>query len=378
MNYKFLQKAQTQPDLADFCEYVKKPLMVLEDILTRYEDLQLNKKVNHENLELYHKCDNILNKHLPIMVDNFCNFSFEYRNSEKIRVDENTSLTAKELLLKNLAKVIEEVKVIEKDFNRNNSFTAVVHNKVLEQYGFQPELSPETGKVVKNNIELDNQFNYEKFVETTQFKKAPISINKNDEESQDTPNADILDNTSSGGGIGLLEVVLVLTVAIILSFGTMAYYGKARNELANKVQQTTVQSPVVSHQPLLSNIEKIQSAIKLNYSNGNYKNIDETTLTDKVDFKEFTTMWETLIQVKPYKLEKNNDSYALEFDLPADKDGSACKEISTVIDRFDVVKFGGIYVMKKDNTVTKKMFDDYCTLDKFSTIPKNRVTLISK
>ena len=175
MSYDFLKKAQLEPDLNDFCEYLKKPLLILEEIQTHYKNLQLTKKVDPNNLETYHKVDVILEKHLPEMVDTYCEFSFDFRNNKNLDMQGYSSLTAKELLLKNLAKVIEEIEIIEKDFNKNNSFNAVVQNKILETYGHKPQLCLETGKVISNNLKLDNKFDYEKFIEINQFKKELIS-----------------------------------------------------------------------------------------------------------------------------------------------------------------------------------------------------------
>lgn len=44
MTHIFFKKAQQQPDLVDFCEYIKRPVSILEDIQDRYKDIILSKK----------------------------------------------------------------------------------------------------------------------------------------------------------------------------------------------------------------------------------------------------------------------------------------------------------------------------------------------
>jgi hypothetical protein len=186
MTYLFLKKASQQPDLEDFCQYLKEPLLTIQEIMDKYNELPLNKKTLPENLEIYRKCDSILEKHLPRIVDTFCAFSFDYRHNEKIKIDNNTSLTAKEILLKNLGKIIEEIKLIEKEFNSNNSFETVVQTKILSKYGYQPEII-EGHLVQKDNMKLINKFNYDIFIKnknsikSANNKNVIIPPNKNSE-----------------------------------------------------------------------------------------------------------------------------------------------------------------------------------------------------
>jgi Tfp pilus assembly protein PilE len=364
MTYDFLIKAQAQPDLKDFCDYVKKPLMVLDDILYRYKELQLAKKVEQYNLETYHKCDVILQKHLPEMVDNFCNFSFDYRNNKKIQVSSNTLLTPKELLLKNLAKVIEEVEVIEKDFNRNNSFNAVVQNKILEQYGYQPELCLETGKVVKSNIELDNKFDYEKFVEKNEFKKPKVeSIKKEEPKKVEEVKEEVA--TRSGGGISMIELSLVLTIVGLLGGVTYSMYKNTYNE-AQKNRLT-------------ENILNLERGVKTVYANhGDYKGINNTLIIDSyIAKKEFlVTPWGNNITVNPATIEKQNDAFAIEIELTGKENdtehSTACLASLNVADSFAIIKLGDTVVKNQDYKPKEQIMMD-CVTHSY-----DKVTLISK
>jgi hypothetical protein len=330
MTYDFLIKAKEQPDLNDFCEYLNKPLSILEEIQRRYKQLQLTKKVEPENLETYHKVDVILEKHLPEMVDTFCEFSFDYRNTKNIDVGD-ISITPKELLLKNLAKVIEEVELIEIEFNRNNSFNAVVQNKILNNYGYQPELSLETGKVVNKNIQLENKFDYQKFVEDNQFKK-PIVLDKKEELILEPiiEKIERQEEQSSGGGISMLEVVLVLIMVLLLMFGTMAYYGHALQQQRSN--------------EFTSQIIKLKAGVDALYANqGNYENLNNQTILNTYisEPDKLFTPWNKKIHLKT-----NDAKDEVIIEIPLDKDDleNSCKTIIPTINTFDLVKLDNFVV----------------------------------
>jgi hypothetical protein len=337
MSYAFLKKAQLQPDLSDFCEYVKKPVMVLEDILHRYEELQINKKVTTENLEIYHKCDSILQKHLPEMVDNFCNFSFEYRNNEKISI-EDKSLTAKELLLKNLAKIIEEVKLIEKEFNYNNSFQTVVQTKILSNYGFQPQLSLESGAITQESVELNNQFDYDKFVEQNDFKKPSLSLEKVKVASElvddDNDNA----TASEGGGGGLLSVILIGSVVmffLILLFSAHPAMSLQKKQVAAPVSSTISVADAKHNADFLYNLANMHSDIKKLYAESNYSNlsIDELLKKKVITKEQAYTPWGSPIKIFP---DQANNTFAIIFDSKKDDAKGTCELISNIVSQFEV------------------------------------------
>jgi hypothetical protein len=330
MRYEFLNKAQNQPDLADFCEYIKKPLMVLEDILHRYEELQIAKKITTENLEIRHKCDSILQKYLPEMVDNFCDFSFEYRNNKKIRIDGNTVLTPKEILLKNLGKIIEEVRLIEDEFNHNNSFQTVIQTKILSSYGFQPELSLEKGGITKDSIELNNKFNYEEFVESNKFKKS-ISIQKQNEklelinDNQDDINdIKINRNNSFIANLGLFD--LIITVMSIALMASIFFASSTRNKEP---------IPIVSEKDFISNLVYIRSEVNKFYKDSNYENLsmDELIKAKVIAKDQSYTPWGTPIKIYPAQGEHN---FVIMFYSKRNDVLKSCQLMSSLLDHFDV------------------------------------------
>jgi hypothetical protein len=358
MNYEFLTKAQSQPDLSDFCEYLLKPLSILEDIQQRYKKLQVSKKVEPENLETYHKVDVILEKHLPEMVDNFCDFTFDYRNNKSLDMQGYSSLTAKELLLKNLAKVIEEIEIIEKDFNRNNSFHAVVQNKVLENYGHKPELCLETGRVVSNNLQLDNKFDYEKFVEANQFKKEVTTLSSDldliEHEDNENDCQKVEKSSSSIFGSLIFELFAVLALGILAFIGVCSMYS---NELEEKA---------------VANLSNIRKEVKSLNPDNNYDGIHIEQLSSNKSFGKSS------IEVSAVKIEKENDAFAIKFQASEGYLADTCEAISEIVDQFDIIKINN-FIFKNGKPVSQKTFESYCENYSFGYYNQpNIVTLISK
>lgn len=360
MSYDFLKKAQLQPDLNDFCEYLKKPLSILEEIQIHYKKLQLTKKVEPSNLETYHKVDVILEKHLPEMVDTYCDFSFDYRNSKSININD-ISLTPKELLLKNLAKVIEEIEIIEADFNRNNSFNAVVQNKILEDYGHKPQLCLESGKVVSNNLQLDNKFDYEEFTKNNQFKKPNLSK----AEIPKKEDANLTQEASRGVGMsaGLLEIIMVLGLVVILATGTMTMYSGTRNAQLEQLFQY--------------NILRIQEGVHNLYVNRpsveglNNKILIESGIVSK---EQLILPWEEhkTMNVTSTSLDRAADSMLIEVPLNKDHIELSCNTTFIASNNFDMVKVGNL-VVKNDSGIDASSFLTACLSGEHKT-----VTLIDK
>jgi hypothetical protein len=376
MTYNFLIKAKSQPDLSDFCEYIKKPLMILEDIQYRYNNLQSIKKVTTENIEIYHKVESILEKHLPEMINTFCEFSFEYRNNVKIIINDSKSMTAKELLLKNLAKIIEEIQLIEKDFNLNNSFNAIVHNRILSNYGFQPELSLDNGQVKHESIELDNTFNYQQFIENNQFKypQNPIIAKQNiapvikeiakveetkkviqpviekvvkidkkidliptikqevkteKKESFETFYSTHDDPIMRPTNFGALSVI-----TFILAVGGICMAMFSNNTPYKVVQDSN---------DFIVQITNIQNSIKRNSVNNNYINLSENSLLKSglIKEKDLRTPWGNTLKIKSYNMKTDNDSYEIEFYIPItinkEKEKIACDYISKIKSQFTLI-----------------------------------------
>lgn len=164
------------------------------------------------------------------MIDSFCNFSFEYRNKNQIKVNEDF-YTPKEILLKNLAKIIDEVEILEKQFNENNSINFIVQNKIISNYGYQPEIQLGNKELIKNGTILDNKFNYEDYISNYKFKKSLATDNTNNSDIKNK-NLDTTDEVEEGtlvgnksnSGVGMVEITLILGfIVLVLTMFTTIY-----------------------------------------------------------------------------------------------------------------------------------------------------------
>ena len=88
MNPDFYLKAISNPDMQDFFSYLEKPLDIIEELQYSYKLLSVEEKVKNNNMIVYLKTDKMMKKYLPEIVDNFCSFSFKYRNEEIVKTEE--------------------------------------------------------------------------------------------------------------------------------------------------------------------------------------------------------------------------------------------------------------------------------------------------
>ena len=185
MNYKFFKKAKQQADLQDFCNYLEGSLNILEEINEKYQSLSVSAKSNSNNMVIYLRIDKIINQYLPNMVDNFCDFSFDYRNKEIIKKIGELEYTAKDMLLMNLSKLIQEIKQIEKEFNEQNKFSLLVQEKILTNLGYELEFDLYNKQKLP---ELKNKFDYDIFKKNNK-KIIELSIDEteDDEEEEEWP-----------------------------------------------------------------------------------------------------------------------------------------------------------------------------------------------
>jgi type II secretory pathway pseudopilin PulG len=227
MNYSFIQKAQTQPDLQEVVKYLQKPMSVLDELFDKYNQIALQSKVKLENMDIYRKCDKIIHQHLPKLIDNYCEFSFQYRNEtpikEEIKQGVIKKYTAKDLLLIDLAKVIEEIYILENDFNETNKFETLVTNRIISNLGQPPEIinqEPHKKIVLANEFELDK---YQKpIIKEEVFVKPIIKETILDDSNEDTD--------TSPGGFSLIEIILVISFMVLAMMITFILYEKVSSQ----------------------------------------------------------------------------------------------------------------------------------------------------
>lgn len=338
MKPDFYLKAISNPDMQDFCSYLEKPLDILEELQYRYRLLSVEEKVKHHNMIIYLKIDKMMNKYLPEMVNNFCEFSFKYRNEEIVKTEETKeglkAYTAKEVLLQNLGKLIEEINVIESDFNQNNKFNLLVQKELLTNLGYVPEIQLDSSPSKK--VVLENQFKYEPSIKLDIFKKPDFDNDKIFEEV-------ISEKTDKG--LSLIEVLLVLGFIGLSIVGTLAIYDKVRSQ-----QQLLTE---VEHVKLLKKGTQNLFSVQGNYTSLSNSVLNEGGVTpyemrgDK-DNKVIKDVWGNDINIKPVNL-NNKDNQGFEI-IYSNVDLKNCSElVSSLSTNFNEIKVNNKVVVKGAN-----------------------------
>lgn len=110
MNLNFYHTVSIQPDLEDVAAYLNTPL---KKVICLSQFLQ--NKTSIEATQTKHKIEKIMNKHLPALVNSYCALGLEYRNNVIIKKDNTITYTSKDILLKNVGKLIEEIEILSKN-----------------------------------------------------------------------------------------------------------------------------------------------------------------------------------------------------------------------------------------------------------------------
>ena len=341
MKYDFLLKARSNPDLQDFCDYLTKPLQTLEELEYRYKSLPLDIKVKSENMMIHLKIDKIINKYLPNMVDNYCDFSFKYRNENFVKAvntkDGEKSYTAKEVLLQNLSKLLEEINVLEEEFNGNNKFQLLVQEKILTNLGYATDLDESPSKIV-----LENKFKY----------KAEDIFKKTLKELPKKVKANLASTIYNG--TSFVEVLLV--VGFIALAGVMVFNTHIKIELKSKITTETV------------NLNMLTGKIKLLYSaKEDYTSLNNTIIysarivPDTMTYNNsITNSFGGTVSVKP----SINPS---EFDIVyAGVPNTACnKLVENVSAKFSKITIGAYTIQdaKENISFNPIKLSDVCNLN---------------
>lgn len=227
--YEFLEKARLEPDLQDVVQYLNKPLNRLEELLYKYEQINLQAKTKLENMEVYRRIDKILHQHLPYLIDTYCNFSISYRNTKLIKQikekEELKNYTAKDLLLRDLSKIMEEINILEDKFNDNNKVHFLVNNRILSDFGNQTEILP-SKQQQQVAVQLENKFNYQNYEHVfvkpnTSTPQAPPVVNLVEKQEDDIKTSENFFELLSG--MLLVTGFIVLALFLIFTIGNIVH-----------------------------------------------------------------------------------------------------------------------------------------------------------
>lgn len=347
MSYEFLKKAQQQPDLEDTVVYLEKPLKILDTLFENYQSISLKSKTKVENLDAYYQAEKIVNYYLPNLINRYCEFSLQYRNQEIIKTEtkhgKTVQYTAKELLLADLAKIIEEINILNHQFNEANKFEFLVNNRIISSLGEQPD-------ILKNHPEkkvvLENGFEYEKYEEPIPVKKQEAFMEQHFVKPEESITSNI-EAAISKKPFGISDIILVIgfmAIAMIILFMSV---GKVKN--------------TVTEQTLLQNLENLQLYSHLYYSKSSNKIITPQQIAkDFGDLPSLNNPFGGNIVLESATVSRPHDAYKISV---ANIPSNSCLNLSETLGR----KFKNVTINDKhmpySTILNEKAVTSVCSLE---------------
>lgn len=289
--YSFYETIKKQVDLQDLVEYLNDPLeklKLLQIKLQEYKNQNLqDNKIEIE--ELIRETDKLEKTLFPDLINNYCKLSLEFRNNSVIKQTKdkegNTiNYTSKDLLLKNVAKLIEHIDILDEKFYTYFSFEFLVNSRIISDLGYQENFIDNNEKspvVLKNQYvfsKLDAQKIIDEQLSDTKIKSNPIYTRKlkeellnssgpklqlkkeeEDSEIENIFNKKELDDKEdvvalAMSGISFLEIQLVIGFIIMAMLGVFIIYGKVK---ANQERQMAAQQQKESIEQIEDNSKQI-------------------------------------------------------------------------------------------------------------------------
>lgn len=187
--YLFYEEIKKEIDLQDLVSYLEDPLKRLKVLELKIEEYATENKNHEDILRLTEEINKLTKVLFPDLIHNYCKLSLEFRNKNVIKQIKNNNhtigLTSKDLLLKNIAKLIEHIQLMEDKFYKCFSFDFLVDSRVISELGFQKNYLDE----VKELVVLENKYVFsktdaDKSIEKTLNKKGTNTklLEKNNEE----------------------------------------------------------------------------------------------------------------------------------------------------------------------------------------------------
>lgn len=159
--YSFYEQIKKEVDLQDLVQYLHHPLEKLKLLQIKLEDYKgkptYETKIEIE--ELIRETNKLENSVFPDLFDNYCKLSLEFRNQKVIKQVKDSQeniqdLTSKEILLNNVAKLIEYIEVLDDRFYTYFSFEFLVNSRIISNLGYQENYIDKK----KESIVLKNQY----------------------------------------------------------------------------------------------------------------------------------------------------------------------------------------------------------------------------
>lgn len=383
MKFQFYNQLVIQPDVQEIVQDLLPPIKTLENLADKLKNLSQDDVKSAAFVDVATKVERLINKHFPNLVHDYCKLSLEYRNTAIIKRETSNGqqheYTARDILLKNLSKLIEEIHVVENNFNENYSHKLLVQNRVVNDLGVQKNLLEIETENVKS-VSLKNNFDYKNFV-----KNNPIPTIEKQENIVKIKDIEPIVNKSASNkkppalkgkvskfleGVDSFDIFtssFLVTIICVLGGGTYAMY-------ANHQNQIDVNNEARNIMELSSSIQSFYTSLAVmepdKYQEDNYKNISVKKLIENsiipgfsVSNGKYMNKFDGEYIIKPYKLEKAGDSYSIGSE---NLSYTTCRRLVTEVNTvFAIININGKVMKKKNhNNLSPENIKSACSLNK--------------
>lgn len=357
MNFLFYQQILNQSDLQDVAQTILSPLHTLNALNDKLNSLSVEEKHNPKFTEVSIKVENLIHKHFPTLVDNYSKLDFEYRNTVIIKKEENQGYTAKEIFLKNIGKLIEDIQIVSHEFNNNYSHELLVQNRIFNNLGLQKNIF-----LAENQLEhikpviIENNFDYNNFKQLNPqvFIKPEINIKSLEDKKIVNSDKDIILKTKQKNHNRLFNTLCVAGISSLFVLCFVNSFNMLDN--SNRVNHT------------LGSVWKIINGSQFLYvDQANYKGLNENIvsqarLTDQID--GLVTGYNTTINVSDTTIMQPYDSIKVTLnDMPQESCSVLTEKLAQM--NIDKVKVNN-HLLVNDGMV------DLVNVEKVCSLPKNQ------
>jgi hypothetical protein len=316
MTFQFYKNFKDQADLQDVFKNISNSMQTLENLQIKLSNLQPNDLKNSNFSEIGEKVERLINKLLPSLVEDYCKLTLEYRNTSIIKHEniqgKKHGYTSKDIFLQNLGKLIEEIHVLENQFNHHYSNKLLVQSRVVKEMGvhkniIETEVEYENVKPVK----LTSDFNYDIFKKNkppkqTQHKSSTKGVYTAGEwnPDKDEPPVKVPKKTKSKENI---VIGLIVTALVIGSVILAANEDRTPQYVSYTVDKfiTLKEDIHAYYKPTSNNLER--------YTDVSFKYVKEkSALTSKMsDYVSNNNSFGGQMIVMPETISVANDSFSI-------------------------------------------------------------------
>lgn len=385
MNFQFYKNIQEQADLQDILKNINPSIQLLENLQIKLSNLAQSDLKNTHFAEIGEKLERLVTKLLPNLVEDYCKLTLEYRNTAIIKHEniqgKKQGYTSKDIFLQNLGKLIEEIHILENEFNHHYSNKLLVQSHLVKDLGVQKN-------IIANELEYENvkpvilksDFNYEIFKKSNPSDKKLEKLHNKDSQNKVQYNKDewnpdeALNSEKSKNKLSSImhsiNMVPVVFVAIaLLAIGATAL--NANEDRTERYTSFTVDKFVTLKEDIHSYYKPTPNNLN-RYNDVSFKNIKEQSdLGSKVaNYASNNNSFGGKMIVMPETINVENDSFSIAAtNIPKKSCSNLVSEVSNLTK--DIVTVNS-EVVSQSGKINITSLNQACSLD------SNTVKLISK